>query len=105
MERVASLVIFSDSTQLGVWHDLPFLEALSAKHKHELLILCCGDLMVRRLGEGLQVFCQRGTNIAAISISISQILADIILRERIADRSVVQMNDLVEGVLCPILKS
>ena len=101
----ASSVIFSDSSQRGEWLDVALPEDSSATHLQELLVLCCSDLTMRRAGEGLQVFCQEGRNTAEVSILANQILADIALRERIVERSVVQLDDLMESVLCCVLKS
>lgn len=98
-------VICSEKKPHGEWLDIAFTDFPSEAHRSELVVLYCGEFPIRRSSDGVQVLCQGGHDAEDASALANQILADIALRDRIAERSVVLMNDLVEGVLCSVMKS
>ena len=99
-----SAVICSDSLRLGEWIEIDLPQETSLAHLQQLLALYGGALPMRQVGDGLQVFCPRARAPAEVMGQMHQLLADIALRERIAKRCVIQMDALVEGVLCRVLK-
>ncbi|WP_022964594.1 hypothetical protein [Halopseudomonas pelagia] len=99
----ASSLIISDSPQSGEWRGVALPDALSTAHQEKLLMLCCGILTVRKAEKGIQVLCDSGKDIIDISVLINQMVADILLRERISERSTIELNDLVERALCSML--
>lgn len=95
----------SDQLQHGEWTNIVFSGPVSESQLDTLLIVYCGELPIRRSKHGLQVLCKSNNEAREVSALANQILADIFLRDRIVERSVVLMGDLVEGTLCSVIKN
>ncbi len=100
-----SAVIWRDSPLLGEWIDVDLPEETSSTQLQYLVALCGRTWPMRWSGSVLQVLSPGPQYSLEIVGQIHQLLADIVLRERIAHRCVVQMDVLVEGVLCHLMKS
>lgn len=90
---------------LGEWLDIELPEGTSWTQRQQLLEFYGAILPMRMYGDALQAFKPDGQDLGEVLRQIHQFLADIDLRDRIAERCVVAMDTLVQGVLCRRLQA
>ncbi len=93
-----SNIIWSDLSKPGEWLVLNFSNDSPPTHLERL------QLPVRRINDEIQVFCEYGQDSTEILSHANQFVADIAMRECIVKRCVVEMDELVAEVICPVLK-